>query len=117
LLTVSPKIDPIINNFYHDIVGKFWPPERKYVENGYENIPFPFHKLPSPSFRMSAKWSIKHLIGYIRTWSAVKRYRNNIGSDPLEFIEKELTRLWNIRSEFMDVYWPLSVLIGKKTAT
>jgi hypothetical protein len=66
---------------------------------------------------ISAKWTIKQLIGYISTWSAVKRYRNNMGSDPLESIEKELTRLWNIHSEFMDVYWPLSVLIGKKTAT
>jgi ubiquinone/menaquinone biosynthesis C-methylase UbiE len=117
LLTVSPEIDSIINNFYHDVVGNFWPPERKFVEKGYENIPFPFHKLPSPSFRMSAKWTIKQLIGYINTWSAVKRYRNNMGSDPLESIEKELTRLGNIHSEFMDVYWPLSVLIGKKTAT
>ena len=117
LLTVSPEIDSIINNFYHDVVGNFWPPERKFVEKGYENIPFPFHKLPSPSFRMSAKWTIKQLIGYISTWSAVKRYRNNMGSDPLESIEAELIRYWNVRSEFMNVYWPLSVLIGQKTTT
>jgi len=115
LLTISPEIDSIIKHF--NVVGEFWPPERKLVENGYENIPFPFHKLQSPSFRMSAKWTIKQLIGYISTWSAVMRYRDNKGNDPIESIKKELSKLWGISSEFMDVYWPLSILIGKKTAT
>jgi hypothetical protein len=66
---------------------------------------------------MSAKWTIKQLIGYISTWSAVMRYRDNKGNDPIESIKKELSKLWGISSEFMDVYWPLSILIGKKTAT
>jgi hypothetical protein len=117
LLTISPEIDLIIKYLYFDIVGEFWPPERKLVENGYKNIPFPFNKLPSPSFRMSAKWTIKQLIGYIGTWSAVKRYRENKGTDPVESIEKKLNTFWNNRSGAMEVYWPLSVVIGKKTVT
>ena len=117
LLNISLEIDLVVNYFYHDIVGEFWPPERKFVENGYENIPFPFHQLPSPCFRMTAKWTLGQLIGYMSTWSAVKRYRNNKGNDPIESIEKELTRLWDGRSTIMDVYWPLSILIGKKTVT
>ena len=117
LLTISPEIDSIIKHFYFNVVGEFWPPERKLVENGYENIPFPFHKLHSPSFRMSAKWTIKQLIGYISTWSAVTRYRDNKGNDPIESIEKKLTKLWDISSDFMEIHWPLSILIGKKTAT
>jgi hypothetical protein len=116
LLTISPEIDLIIQYFYHNIVGEFWPPERKFIENGYKNIPFPFHKLPSPSFRMSAKWTLRQLRGYMSTWSAVKRYRENKGSDPIESIEKKLTRLWDNGSDVMEVYWPLSILIGKKTA-
>lgn len=112
-MTISPEIDLIIKYFYFNIVGEFWPPERKFVENGYENIPFPFYKLPSPSFRMSAKWTIKQLIGYIGTWSAVKRYRDSNGSDPVELIENKLTKIWD-DTAYMEVYWPLSILIGKK---
>lgn len=104
MLTISPEIDSIIKYFYLNVVGEFWPPERKLVENGYEDIPFPFHNLQSPSFRMSSKWTIKQLIGYISTWSAVTRYRNNKGNDPIESIEKELSKLWDISSEFMEVY-------------
>lgn len=114
LLTISPEIDVIIKYFYFDIVGDFWPPERKFVEKGYENIPFPFNKLPSPSFRMSANWTIKQLVGYIGTWSAVKRYRDKKGSDPVKWIEKELTKIWD-NSAVMNVHWPLSILIGKNT--
>jgi ubiquinone/menaquinone biosynthesis C-methylase UbiE len=114
LLTISPEIDLIIKYFYFNIVGEFWPPERKFVENGYKTIPFPFRKLPSPSFHMSAKWTINQLVGYIDTWSAVKRYRDKKGSDPVESIEKELSKKWD-NTAVMEVYWPLSMVIGKKT--
>jgi len=114
LLTISPEIDLIIKYFYFHIVGEFWPPERKFVENGYEDIPFPFYKLPSPSFSMSAKWTIRQLVGYIDTWSAVKRYRDKKGSDPVELIEEELLKIWD-NAAVMDVHWPLSILIGKNT--
>jgi hypothetical protein len=66
---------------------------------------------------MTEKWTIRQLIGYIGTWSAVKRYRDNKGTDPLESIEKELTKLWNNSSGVMEVYWPLTIMIGKKTVT
>ena len=117
LLSITPEIDSMIKYFYMDIVGEFWPPERRFVENGYKNIPFPFHKLPSPSFRMSAKWTVHQLIGYLGTWSAVKRYKERNGIDPIARIENELIRSWNLRSDILDVSWPLSVIIGKKTTS
>jgi ubiquinone/menaquinone biosynthesis C-methylase UbiE len=116
LLTVSPEIDLIIKHFYLNVVGEFWPPERKFVENGYKNIPFPFNKLPSPSFHMSARWTIKQLMGYLSTWSAAKRYRDKKRNDPVEPIEKELIRLWDNHAGVMNVTWSLSVIIGKKAA-
>lgn len=115
LPTISVEIDAIIKYFYFNVVGEFWPPERKFVENSYENIPFPFHKLPSPTFRMLTKWTIKQFISYIGTWSAVKRYRDNKGNDPVESIQKRLTKLWDNRSAVMKVDWPLSIVIGQKT--
>ncbi len=117
LPTISPEIDSIIKYFYFNVLGEFWPPERKFVENRYENIPFPFHKLPSPGFDMSAEWTTRQLVGYIGTWSAVKRYRDNKSSDPIESILKELTQLWDNRSAVMKVHWPLSIMIGQKTVT
>jgi len=115
LVSVSPEIDSVIKHFYFNVVGEFWPPERKLVENGYKSIPFPFHKLGSPSFSMTAKWTNKQLIHYIGTWSAVKSYKKCKGADPMEWIEKELSSLWNNPSSIMEVCWPLSIVIGKNT--
>ena len=117
LPTISPEIDSIIKYFYFNVIGEFWPPERKFVENGYENIPFPFHRLPNPSFRMSAKWTINQLMGYIGTWSAVKRYRDNKGNDPVESIQKTIKNLWKRSPDVMEIVWPLSIMIGQKTTT
>ena len=114
LLKISPEIDQVIEFFYFNVVGEFWPPERKFVENRYENIPFPFHRLPSPSFLMSAKWTVEQLVGYLDTWSAVKRYKESRGENPVESIEKDLIRFWDSHSDVMTVHWPLSVMVGKK---
>ena len=32
LLQIDPAIDEVVNRYYHEVVGPFWPPERKLVE-------------------------------------------------------------------------------------
>ncbi|MCG8433115.1 MAG: class I SAM-dependent methyltransferase, partial [Gammaproteobacteria bacterium] len=53
---ISNDVDPISERFYKDIVGEFWPPERRFVEEGYSSIPFPFDELSVPGFEMSVNW-------------------------------------------------------------
>ena len=43
LLHVEPAIDEVVNRYYYDVVGPFWPPERKLVEQ-FADLPFPFHR-------------------------------------------------------------------------
>ena len=43
LLRIEPAIDAIVDRYYHEVVGPFWPPERKLVEN-FGDLPFPFHE-------------------------------------------------------------------------
>lgn len=42
LLSVSPELDPIIEEFYADILGSYWDDERSYLDESYRTIPFPF---------------------------------------------------------------------------
>src|SRR6266496_3944200 len=72
LLHVEPAIDEVVNRYYYEVVGPFWPPERKLVEN-FADLPFPFHKVDAPKFEMTAQWSLDHLLGYLGTWSATQR--------------------------------------------
>lgn len=95
LIETFPKADAIISRFYSEIVGPFWDEERRYLDEKYQTIPFPFEEIESPEFTASFEWSIDQMIGYLRTWSAVKQYRNHTGNDPLDLIYDELNESWN----------------------
>jgi ubiquinone/menaquinone biosynthesis C-methylase UbiE len=84
----------LVQDFYTNIVGPYWPPERRLVEEGYRNIPFPFVELTPPSFRMETRWTLEQLLGYFRTWSATNRFIKEQGRDPVESLAKTLTRVW-----------------------
>lgn len=113
LLAISPAVDTIINGFYEQVLDRYWPPERLMVENGYRHISFPFQKLACPPFSMSATWSLNELLGYLGTWSAVKQYRENTDSDPLDLIRRKLAAAWGAPDRRHTVDWPLSVIVGK----
>lgn len=111
LLHVSPEIDELVNLLYQDIIGEFWPPERQYIEDSYQSIPFPFHELSAPAFQMTTQWSLSHLIHYLGTWSAVIKYQQLNHSDPVSTIIPELTKAWG-KHTTRQVNWPLSMRVG-----
>jgi hypothetical protein len=111
--TVDPKIDAVIGSFYRDTIGKYWPAGRKHVENGYRDLAFPFARIDAPRFEMSRRWSLGELLGYVGTWSAVKRYREAVGDAGIvEFAEK-LARAWGEASKRREVRWPLTLRVGR----
>jgi SAM-dependent methyltransferase len=111
LLHIAPAIDEVVNRYYYEVVGPFWPPERKLVEQ-FAKLPFPFQEIESPKFEMTAQWSLDHLIGYLRTWSSTQRFIATKNSDPLEQITDQLRSVWGIPEQVRDVIWPLTLRIG-----
>ncbi|HTQ81570.1 MAG TPA: class I SAM-dependent methyltransferase, partial [Thermoanaerobaculia bacterium] len=45
-----PALNELIDHLSQKIVGAYWPPERRWVDEDYRNLPFPFPELPSPAF-------------------------------------------------------------------
>lgn len=113
-LVVSPEINEIVNDFYHHIIYSYWPKERRHVESEYKDIPFPFEIIEAPQFQMRRNWSLDHLIGYIGTWSAVRKYKEKKGEDPLKLIEDKLNLVWGAKEKPRRVTWPLTVKIGRR---
>jgi hypothetical protein len=62
---------------------------------------------------MAAAWDFDHLMGYLRTWSAVTRFTRDQGYDPVEQVEGELGAAWGDRKQVRPVRWPLVVLAGR----
>ena len=112
MFRVDGPLDAVFDDFYRNVLGDDWPPERRYVEQGYRTLPFPWQELPSPGFVFEAEWSLEQVLGYLSTWSALQRHRDRLGEDPLVALEPRLVALWP-RSGALRLRWPLHLRIGR----
>jgi SAM-dependent methyltransferase len=112
----DPGIDQLLQHFYTDVVGPYWPGERRHVESGYRTLPFPFPELEPPSFAMEERWSLSQLLGYLRTWSATQRFRESQGHDPVDQLGLEIEGLWGGPASSRMIRWPLSLRVGRQPA-
>lgn len=113
LASITPGIDAVVRQFYIDVVGDYWPPERRYVEAAYRNLPFPLQEIAAPPLRLELHWDLDALIGYIGTWSAVQRYGRATGNDPLPALRQRLEPCWGPATELHLVVWPLHLRVGR----
>lgn len=111
---VEPAVDGVIERFYHEVVGPYWPPERRHVEQGYASLPFPFRRIASPEFELRREWRLADLAGYLATWSSVQRYRAARGEDPVAGVLDELGQAWGAPDSCKTVRWPLVLLAGRR---
>jgi SAM-dependent methyltransferase len=116
LLHIEPAVDEVVNRYYHEVVGPFWPPERELVEQ-FANLSFPFHEIDAPKLEMAAHWNLHHLLGYLRTWSSTQRFIAAKGDDPLEQITDDLRSAWGEPEQTRSVTWPLILRIGRNISS
>jgi SAM-dependent methyltransferase len=107
LSRVTPDVDAVVDGLYRSL-GTYWEPERRLVEEGYASVEVPFPEVPAPAFAMVSRWSLTDLLGYLGTWSAVRRSMESTGLNPLDEIEPALSAAWG-SAEVRDVIWPLAV--------
>jgi len=111
---VSPAIDVVVDWFYATRVGRFWPRERRLVEEAYSTLPFPYPKIPPPQAQLQATMTRQAFVGYVGTWSAVSEARRIEKSDPLPDLERELDEVWPTAAPAREVTWPLALHAGLK---
>jgi SAM-dependent methyltransferase len=106
------ELQRIIDRFYDETIGPYWPPERLHVESGYRKLPFPFAHIEAPSFSLRKDWSREHLLGYLRSWSAVGRFKAANGYDPVDAVAEQILPHW-AEGRMVQVEWPLFLLAGR----
>ena len=112
LMRISPAVDAVVAHYYTDVVGPYWPPDRRHIESGYRSLPFPLKELTAPEFEMTARWTLEDLHGYLDTWSATRRYLAARGEHPLVSLRPVLTEAWGGAPE-RTVTWPLFLRLGR----
>ncbi|MDX1593207.1 MAG: class I SAM-dependent methyltransferase [Gammaproteobacteria bacterium] len=113
LVRIAPEIDPLVERFYRDNLGPWWPEQRAHVDAGYADLPFPFDELPVPRLEIAAEWDLDRLVAYLGTWSAYRRSREATGLDPLPALAVQLGRAWGDPGRTRRLRWPLHLRLGR----
>lgn len=110
---INEQVDEIINDYYTNIVGQFWPKERVHIENEYSEIPFPFECVDSPDYKFDLNWKLKNVIGFLNSWSATQNFINKYKKNPVDEIRELLYDAWMKGKSEKNIIWPLFLKIGK----
>jgi SAM-dependent methyltransferase len=109
---VNPTIDAVCDHLYRDITGPYWPGDRKWIDEKFQTIWFPFEEIrPTPIFHCTASWTMSEYADYLESWSAVQRFRKDRGSSPTQLIAADLEKAWE-GSQRNIVKWPIYMRVG-----
>ena len=106
-------VEGLLRDFEHGTVGRYWNPGRKWVDEEYRTIPFPFEEVQVGPFVLRATWTLSQLGEYLRSWSAVEKYRREHGTDPVAPLLEQIGKHWGPETRAREVTWPLSVRLGR----
>ncbi|MFY9821816.1 MAG: class I SAM-dependent methyltransferase [Thermoanaerobaculia bacterium] len=112
LVRVIPELDALVDRLARQIVGSYWPPERRWVDEDYRTLPFPFAEVPVPELWIEEEWDFSRFASYFSTWSATARYRKATGHDPLELVGEEMESAWGDPAQVRRVRWPVMMRAG-----
>lgn len=107
LARVSPEVDAITDRLARQIVGAYWPPERRWVDEEYQTIPFPFPEVELPPLAHVEHWDRERLLLYFGTWSSCQRYQKATGQDPIALVRAGLEAAWGAPDQPRPVRWPI----------
>lgn len=111
--TINAKVDPVVRTLYVDILGdEYWPKERRYIDEHYHTILFPFKKRQTPEFMIEKKLDFFSLVGYLNTWSALKEYQKRQHKNPIELIYDKLLSAWGEPKIELLMRWHIHLLVG-----
>jgi len=112
LPVIDAQVDALLAAYFRDVVGPYWSPGIRMVDERYRTIPFPFAELEPPDFEMRAGWDLEALLGFLYSWSANQKFVKAHGFHPVEQIRGELGRAWGEAGQKKSVRWPLYFRIG-----
>jgi SAM-dependent methyltransferase len=111
LCEVSPEVDALVLSLYDGMLGQYWDPERTQVEEGYARAELPFEEIAMPAFEMSERWGVERMIGYLGTWSALRKCVKETGGNPLRDLVPRLEAAWGDGER--RVRWRLGLRAGR----
>lgn len=105
-------VQEVLSEFYSQTVGPYWDAERRYIDEGYKTIPFPWDSMEVPDFSINCSWNQDALLGYLSSWSAVQRYTQILGHSPLPAVVENLNACWGTQ-ELKSFEFPVLLKVAR----
>lgn len=118
LITYSPPefdsaVYPRFLQFYAEEIGPYWPPERKFVDQGYAGLAFPYPELAYPAMEIRRDWDWRGFTGYLSTWSAMRRVEQAGRMDIVDRFLAEFAPLWGPAETVRPVRFPIKLRLAR----
>lgn len=113
LCGVTARVDRVFAHLYEDVLGPYWPPERRLVESGYRELDFPFEEIRPPLLEMRCDWTLPQYLAYLSSWSASQRYLKATDMDAVAQLADRFAEAWGEPSRLRAVRWPLGMRAGR----
>jgi len=110
-LVAPPELGKELRELAQGVLRDYWPPGIEWVNKQYTDLPFPFPPLELEPVPFLMNWNFEDLWGWIDTWSAVRRYREREGKDPLAGLRP---RLKPYLADSGPLQLPLYFKVGRK---
>lgn len=107
------EANEVIERYYRDVVGPYWPAERAHIENAYRDLVLPWPAVDAPPLEMRTTWTRDELVGFLSTWSATARMVEREGPGPFEELRARIEAAWR-DGERRVVRWPLVVKLARR---
>lgn len=108
----EPHLDSVIKDLYDLAFGTYFSEPRRYVEEAYRTIPFPFQEIASPGYNIRLNWTLNELAGYFSSWSAIRKFKSDKGYSPADDAIGELKKRLRDQKTF-PVTFPVFLRFGK----
>ena len=112
LLSINEPIDAIVQELYEPVLGGYWSPERRLVEEGLASLPFDYTELETPkNLAYTAQWTVDRLLTYLDSWSATQKYKDQQDADPVAPFADRLREAWG--PTVRTVHFPVFLRMGR----
>ena len=106
---VDTEVNAAIQRLYFQTLKGYWDAERRYIDDLYRTIPFPFKEIVTPELSLKYRWSATQLLKYLNTWSALQHYLKQHTETPL----LELQQLLQQQSaQDLEIRFPILLRLG-----
>ncbi len=110
----NPAVDAVLDRFYVDVIGPYWPPERRHVDEAYATLPVPLARRAGAELRAANRLDAgagARLPGVLVVRAALRATRPRPGTT-LPVIAAELATLWPADGT-LRLNWPIHLRLSR----